>query len=642
MTRRLGTLLLLALFSLAAAQCSVPAGSQLDTLTLEGFGTAYFQNLRFDSERDLAEFYGGVCIAGAGWALLTERVLLTGLRGDLQLSAAAPELRVPELVLTGSELIATEETLTMTDVALIGPELSGTATSLELDLASNVMTLTSPALRGTTLLVLGDHAVIDGNQLTIDRAIVTTCLCGDTPLYTVRGDRVAIDLAGEVVRVAGGSVHLGILTVQLGDELEIDTRDLEGLEIPFAVVYDADRPDEPGTGLGIEISEIELARGVRLAVDIGGLDPAHPLAGSALLSGRVRGVRYEVGMIDGGVSSEIVVREQLLPWLDAAFVVRNFDRPAEHRLHEGVLSLIGSGPLPLPAALGELALEGRLFAAASAQARPAAEVSGPRLGARVDLLYQTPATPVGRGAIDTRLSASLYPETNASQLAFRVAPAWSATVGPLSLGFGLERQWSDAGSPFSVRLDREEPLGRAHADIELAVTAGDLGGALSFEVAHDLLVGSVSRLRAGGLLSYAPGPDRVLFRVDSDLLGLIGSGDAWIETGLGWRRAIGGGAAELTLALRSDLAPAALSWLDVSAAYPLQGDGALLTPFLAVDLLPLLSGLPPAISGHGIDLVWYTCCGTLLLGYRSDRDGFSSSVGVQLGGAGTAPEGEGR
>ena len=90
--------------------------------------------------------------------------------------------------------------------------------------------------------------------------------------------------------------------------------------------------------------------------------------------------------------------------------------------------------------------------------------------------------------------------------------------------------------------------------------------------------------------------------------------------------------AELAVRLHSDVetAPAALSWIDVSAAYPFVGDGALLTPYLAFDLAPLLRGRGPLLSGHGLDLMWYSCCGTLLLGYRFDRQGFSTTLGVRL------------
>ena len=636
MVRRLGTVLLLALFGTAAAQCSIAAGSELDNLTLEGFGSAYFENLRFDQAADEAEFYGRVCIAGVGWTLLTERVVLTGLSSELHFSAFEPELHTPNLTVTGLELNATEEVMILTDVVLVGQELSGSADRLEFDLASNVLTLTSPVLQGRSLLAIGERATLDGSELSISQAIVTTCLCSDAPLYTVRGSRVGFDLITEIFTVAEGSIHIGPLTLELAAELEVDPEDFDQLEVPFSITFEPDLPGDAGEGLGFELPNLDLARDISVQLDLAGLDGGHPLSGTALLRGRQRGVRFDIGVVDGGVSSEIVIAKRLLPWLEAHFEVRNFDREAADRLHEGLLGLTAAVALPISPPLGSLGVEAHTFAAASSQTPARDTVSGARLGARLGASYLAPTTRFGRGALEVQVEATLYPDADARQFAARIAPSWTVVAGPLALELGYLRLWSDEGSPFSTRLDLLEPQSRLAAELDLATVLAGLEVAAGIDLGYDLLDPGWSRLRGSGALGLAlDTSDRLELTVEADLLGLLSDDEddeAWFEAGVGWSRQLGGGMAELAVRLHSDVetAPAALSWIDVSAAYPFVGDGALLTPYLAFDLAPLLRGRGPLLSGHGLDLMWYSCCGTLLLGYRFDRQGFSTTLGVRL------------
>jgi hypothetical protein len=56
-----------------------------------------------------------------------------------------------------------------------------------------------------------------------------------------------------------------------------------------------------------------------------------------------------------------------------------------------------------------------------------------------------------------------------------------------------------------------------------------------------------------------------------------------------------------------------------------------LEPFLALNVLPtLLENTWPRLGGHGLEVQWRTCCGTLNVGYRQFNEKFSTSFSILL------------
>ena len=101
--------LLLSATNLAFAACDPAAYDQ--ELTLQGVGTAYVGNLRFDPAKDEAELFDGVCFVSAS---------------KPQLTLNAPTMRV-ERVQTEPRFVAQGATLTLATYTVFAEELSGNA-----------------------------------------------------------------------------------------------------------------------------------------------------------------------------------------------------------------------------------------------------------------------------------------------------------------------------------------------------------------------------------------------------------------------------------------------------------------------------------------------------------------------------------
>ena len=191
--------------NLAFAACDPAAYDQ--ELTLQGVGTAYVGNLRFDPAKDEAELSDGVCFVSAS---------------KLQLTLSAPTMRV-ERVQTEPRFVAQGATLTLATYTVFAEELSGNAGGLEL----RNLSVMSPQFSGTAVrahytlaaaqtifsgvnLRLGNFRVegtaagLTENTLVLRSARATTCACENGGLYALTAPDVVIDLASGLVRVERG------------------------------------------------------------------------------------------------------------------------------------------------------------------------------------------------------------------------------------------------------------------------------------------------------------------------------------------------------------------------------------------------------------------------------------------------------
>ena len=642
--------------NLAFAACD-PAAYDYE-LTLQGVGTAYVGNLRFDPAKDEAELSDGVCFVSAS---------------KLQLTLSAPTMRV-ERVQTEPRFVAQGATLTLATYTVFAEELSGNAGGLEL----RNLSVMSPQFSGTAVRahytlaaaqtifsgvnlrlgnfrVEGSAAGLTEDALVLRSARATTCACENGGLYALTAPEVVIDLASGLVRVErgvletlglrfgltpnlrlllGGAPRLGAGRVQVGSAALLPAAPAPE---PVGTMFDE------GTRLALPL---QLAPWGKLELGAAGLDAEHPLGLVSLLKlGFALGqnnVQAVLGRTGPGLRADALVRRPLTPdvgvdlsttnrlWVDADFI------------REGALGVYGGRRLRgVLGTADTLVLGGQLFAALSQQTLAGTVVRSPRLGVRGSFTYALP-TAAGVFGLRNETGLTFYPQGagSLSQLGVRLQPSWRKDFGNLRLALGFDHQAVYGSSPFSVKLDRLEP----RSVLDAALTWG--GGARS--------------LRVGGVyaftLSGAENPFRRL-RLDAamtlpvfgvttrntltaELAGLLGPPDPDVdafvtaETGV----ELPASPLELGVRVRYDLLPQelGLKLLEVYASYPFTLQNVTLRPFLGLNAAPLLvgdtvAGAPlPVVSGYGLEVAYRSCCGTLRASYRLHDQTVKTSFDIRL------------
>lgn len=628
--------LVLAFAAAAAGQCVV--GKNASTMTLKGFGTASFQQIRTDTARGRIDFSGAVCIQGEalGWTLRAARVTVEGLARALSVTASDATVTYQGWQLTATTLVASHTHLTLRTVAIAGAEVTGTATSVAVDLTTGAMQLSAPVLHGSSFYVRGSGAQLDATGVTVDGPVITSCTCAPPHLYDVAGRQAHLDAQGTSVTLSGGRIVVGAVTIPLGEKVTLSAQALRDLAVPVKVAYvPTDKAASvTGTGLGVTVGPVRLAPGVQARLGATGLDPSYPLAGLALLDGHGSGSTFTFGLAPKGMRFQMTSDHALLPWLDAGFDTRVLEPGNRDTLREGLLHL--RAHTALPAVNGDAAL--RMVAAASSQTPSSGEIAGPRLAATGSLRAQTGAAPWGRLRFRVQASRSLYPEQRASQWGVELQPGYRLQRGPWRVDLSYLARFTDSGSPFTTNLDRLEPAQRPslHLSLDGALAPG-WSGSLSVAASYDLVASpsldaGLNRLDAVASLTRRIGAWQLRAGADAVLAGVIepnGSRDGSLTgrisaTDGGWEF---GARARYTVAPD----PLGLDLLELSAAIPIALPGVELRPYLALNFAPtLVDGSIPAISGHGLDVTFVTCCGALTLGYR-DQDGtWSVKAAVDL------------
>lgn len=622
--------------SVATARCSPSASSS--SMTIQGFGTATFTQLRTDTSRGRIDFYGGVCVEGEGalWTLRADRLNLEQAGGKVIATASAATVTYEGWRLKAETLRATRTDLALNRVEISGVGVTGTATSVAVDLTHNTMALTAPEVHGSTFYVHGARAQLDGNGIVVDAPTITSCTCAGPHLYDVVGRRARIDAQGQRVVLEGGRLEAGGITIPLGERVTLSAASLRALSVPVQVSYvPTDKAaGVTGTGLGVTVGPVDLAPDVQAKVGLTGLDGNYPLDSLALLSGRSAGTRFTFGRAPGGVRMEMTTDQPVLPWLDAGFDTRILEPGNRDALREALLHVRARAPLP--ALHGSAAVT--VLAAASSQTPSSGEVSGPRLSATGSLSAATPGAPWGQLGFSVRASQSLYPAQHASQWGIDLRPSYTLLAGPWRLSAAYLARFTDSGSPFTTTLDRLEPAQRP--SLQASVTgplAAGWSGSVAVAARYDLVASpstdaGVNRLDVHGSLARRLGRWRLQFGSDAVLAGIVEPNGAR-DGSLSARVSATDGAWEFGARARYTFAPdpLGLDTVQVSAAVPIELPGVELRPYLALNFAPTLAaGALPAVSGHGLDVTFVTCCGALTLGYR-DQDGtWNVKVAVDL------------
>lgn len=670
----------MALAATAAAQCAV--GPSTASVTLPDFLAVYYSQFRSLSHEDAAEFYGGVCVTAVGgeWTVTAEQVRVEGLSGDIRLEAPAPTLYMDHWRMTGDLLRVSTVGLTLSNPVVHGPDLVGSAVSMRVDLVSGEMFMTKPQMEGSVLAVRGDMAVLEGNSLRVEGAGLTTCIGVEVAPYEVMGEVALVDLADLRVRLSGGSLRVGRVTVPLRDEVTLSDASLAAIELPVKVAVHPGGVERPGAGLDVRVVGIPAAEGVDLVVGGTGLDADHA-AGAVLLlemqaerqeAAGVSVVTAVTGLEAGSAHLNVDVRKRLEPWLELEFGVRSGAAPARQALHQGILALSADASVPLLGANSGLRtqLTGRAFAAATA-VTPTADAAEPQAaGARLGVAGSSTTTwranrsstfTLTAGAEATYYAAvsgtQVEPGDSPVQWGVRVAPSWRYTNGPLTLSLGYDARLTNAASPFGVFVDRLTPLQRLTGTFRLAgpvldTEQGQWRGSLGAQVQYDPFLTNtlpgLKRLLLDGAVSYVTDPWTVRLGVATELAGVLTPvGRApYVQLDLSATR--GGwpvlnqregapnaphGELELGLMANYSLVPGVegLAALELSGAVPLAFDTLELRPYLAFDFAPtVLHGMWPWWSGYGLDATFITCCGSVTVSVLNDRGAWGAGIGVDL------------
>ncbi len=665
--RLLVALLLLGTLGAAAAQCS--RGPRTASITLPGFLAVYYQQFTSNAAADTADFYGGVCVTAVGgeWTVLADRVHIGALSADIFIQAKEPTLYMEGWRMSGTELVASTEHLTLTGARFTGPDVGGSAGQLDIDLASGSFTLANLVFTGSSFAVTGEVATLQGAVLQVEGAGVTTCIGPEPPPFAVESSVATIDLDGRAVHLKDGLLRVGNLRIPLRDELDVDERTFSDFEFPVKVANveaSSTSPAQRGAGLSVRIVGIPLADGVTLEFGATGVNRPGETAPVALLrtaadEGRMRAT---VGLEAGAPYLDVGVGAPLTPWLTLSATARSGAAPARRARHEGRIGLEAS--LPVPTLNGSVGAE--LFAAMTALTEDAGtsqpDVAGARLGASATVTassgpLRAGGVPLGTFGVEVRAQVTRYPyvwgETaaveSATQWGVRVAPTWRLVSGPLSASLGYDARFTNEASPFGASVDRLTALQRATGSVAVqGGIAGPLSGRLAFSVTYDAFpTPTVSvgfkRLRGSGSLTLASDPWTVALTATVETAGLMNTlpdVGAFVEVDLsatrhGWPELAAGapyGALELGVNAQYGLLPAStgLDRLELRAGVPLAFETVELRPFVAVDFAGLLHGGSPKLSGYGLDATFITCCGSFTLGALNNRGAWGASIAVDL------------
>lgn len=638
----IGLCLLLAFARAWAAGCEpVPEGAL--ELSIAEVGTVYFLTLEPGLSEGRLELGGGVCVAGAGgWLLRSERLAASGLETAPTFEASEVQLEISGWTIEAEHLRYAEAKVELSRVRFRSREVQGEAEQAVLQTATGALELQAVSAQGRAYRVQGERARLEGERLFFEDALATTCICEASALYVIRAPEASYDLSREELAIQDGRLLIGSVSVTL-DDLILSPERLADLSFPIRVEYVAGSETQQGTGLGIRIPELPVTETLSLELGLLGLDVEYPLKGVLLAHYQDERVSFDLGTSGDGPLAEFALREPLTPWLDARFALRSNYWSVADYLHDGLLGLEARHSLTLWRG-DQLYLTPGVFIAASSQQPAGGAVQGARLGAYLGGRYRAPPSSWGQFALDLRLEASHYPHpvrAAQSQFGLRLAPSWRANLGPLQLSASYTGQVVAGSSPFSSSLDRLEPVSQiaATARVEGELTP-ELSGDFGVDARYDFLAAApadvwserFTQLTLSGSLRWEQGERFVASQLSAQLAPLLNAelredGPSYLEGDL----ELGGEDWQLGLAARLDLLePDPLSKLEASVAFPLDFGDVRLKPFLAFDVLPMLRDEFPRISGHGLELTWRSCCGTIVLGYRQEENNFSTSFALKF------------
>lgn len=653
-------LCLLCLLGASAALAQCPAGEGRTSLEIPGVGTATFDDFRTDRATGSAVISGDVCVddLAGDWQLRAARVNVVGvgeepLGGETRLVAEQAVFRISGWRLSASVAHATTAAVTLAEVQIAGPDVQGTALSLRYDLPTETAALRLLELRGTTFRARAVSGTISGDRLTLVDAVATTCMCEGAEVYSVAAPRAELTIGTGAFVIERGALRVLGITVPLADRVELGDDLVSALRIPFRVQNQALSRGDLGEGATVTFPlVVEAAAPATVTAEVALTSlPGNPRPVGGLQV-KAPGVDVRFGVPLDGIDFEAVVTRDLGAGFGVGMAFRNRATPRHHYLHEGVLSGTYAVALPLPTDVGTLGLSSRAFAAVSAQRISGEVVAGPRLGAELRLAYASPETPVGRFRVDAATRGTLYPnqvypdqlypnqsypDQSGHQIVFSVASSWAFSGAGLRLGVAHSQRVVLGGSPVAETLDR------VGAQRLLTVTAEATSGpetarfSATFLTRYDFLPAAPA----------GPGPGLTELRGDFSGVFAVGTGTLAVSTAFDLAGAVSDRAQqahfiesdasyawsaghELGTRVRWDLGTGTPSDAELFGRVRFTTEHVDLTPFLAVDFAGLFADGGPELSGHGLELEWRSCCGTIVVGYEQRGESFGTTLAFRV------------
>ncbi len=618
-------------------------------LTLPGLGVVYTGDFRYNSARDEARLFNGVCFTSAGEPSVTlsaPTMHVAGVQAEPTFVAEGATLTLETFTLFAERLSGNAVGIRLRNLSVMSPQFSGRAVRARYNLERGWTVLTGVSLRLGNFRVESTAAALSANRLVLRNARASTCACeGDGP-YTLSAPGVTINLLTGVARIKQGRLEAMGLRVPLNPNLRLLLDGAPGaggsavIGGPLLAAPAAPEPVGATIDQGTKVAvPLQLAPWASLELGGAGFAARYPTGLVALLNLNLDRWRAALGRVGPGWRADAIFRTPLAPGLDVDLSTTNRDWRAAGFLHEVALSLNGARRLTqISAELGDtLVLSGQLFGALSRQTLADTLVASPRLGVKGSALYTGAPTPLGTFGLRTETGFTYYPLGSAddqTQLGVKLVPSWRAQSGPLYSAFSFEHQAVLGGSPFAKSLDRLEPKSFVDGSVAWVDDHGSLKlqGRYAFRLAGATNPVRIARLEAARTFSL--GDFSTVNRFTAEFAGLLGPADRDIDA---FVRAetefVLASDLELGFKARYDLLPdeAGLKLLEVYASYPLTFSGLTLRPFLGLNAAPLVTGEPlPTVTGYGLSVAVKSCCGTLVASYRLHDESVRTAFDVRL------------
>jgi hypothetical protein len=602
---------------------------------IPGVGLLFFHDAEPNPSKSGVNFSGGVCLEGnAGWQLITERIEVTGLPAA---KAETVTVSFQGWQIQANFLQASPAGLNMQGITFFGEGLQGLAQEASYDFNTQELKLLNATTQGQNVLIEGSEATLVDGHVFFEGILATTCNCEGDALYSLSAQRATFELSTQKLIIAQGSLSILGIPIPLKD-LELSPESLETFTFPIIIEYIANDPanNKPGTGLGIRIPSLRAGQYLNLELGLVGLDNTYPLAGILLAHYKDSTTRFDVGYAAEGPQADFTVKQPLSSSTQAIFAVHNRDWESQDFLHEGYLGLETNASLSW---LNDNDLNFGIstFSAISSQTLTQDPFHDGRLGIESNLSYQLPPNALGRFDIGLRTNLTYYPINNRVQWGVRFNPSWQNQFGPLNIRLGFTRQWTNSASPFSKTLDKLEPLSQLSLSTTLSgPLSSELRGDLIFKTRYDFLsiehylgqgfseLGFTSKLSWNYQdLTFSP----YLLGEFASLANPALDKDVFLEGGLDvfaprW---------EAGVSARLNPSEGKLTKIEARTSFPIDFETVTLKPYLALDILPTLTGSDfPRISGHGLEVILHTCCGTVSAGYRQQENTFKTLIGFSL------------
>jgi hypothetical protein len=593
-------------------------------------GLIYFNNIIANDQQETFLFSGGVCLEGKeGWQLITDSAVVTPLP---EARAEQVTVRFQNWQLQADSLQASPAGLTMQGIRFFGDGLQGVAQEASYGFLTEEIKLIQASTSGENLQITGQEATLVDGKVFFTEIEATTCNCKSNPYYTLIAEKASLELETQNLLIERGTLRLFGLPLAL-NQLEVSPESLQNFSFPVVIEYVPDNSNTKGTGLGIRAPFLRINKELNLELGITGLDDTHPAGGILMTHYNDSITRFDVGYAAEGFQADITVRQPLSASTRAIFAVRNRDWKSQDYLHEGLLGIETSSSIRLGNSTLNYSATG--FAAISSQTLSETPFHDGRLGLESTLSYTLPANPLGKLDANLKSNVTYYPIQNHLQWGVRFNPNWQHQWGPFALSLGYIHQWTNSASPFSTKLDKLEPKSQLAFNASLKGSLSDrVAGETTFTVSYDFLnmesygegftaLGFNSKLtwtyQEVNVSPYITGEFAPAFNPDLDY-------KAYLEAGINaiaprW---------EAGFAVRFDT-QFKLNKLETKTAFPIDIDDISLEPFIAIDFIPTLQAFDlPRISGHGLELTWRSCCGTISVGYRQQENSFKTLIGFTL------------